>query len=71
MSAAESTCWTVIRAAAAGSPADREELARRVRNAGYRFVTLDLAGFRGSSLPGLAVLTERAPPEGQCAAGPW
>src|SRR5271166_2096254 len=29
MSASESTCWTVIRAAAAGSPADREELARR------------------------------------------
>ena len=29
MSTAESTCWTVIRAAAAGSPADREELARR------------------------------------------
>jgi RNA polymerase sigma-70 factor (ECF subfamily) len=25
----ESTCWTIIRAAAAGSPADREELARR------------------------------------------
>src|SRR4051812_46535185 len=25
----ESTCWTVIRAAAAGSPADREQLARR------------------------------------------
>jgi DNA-directed RNA polymerase specialized sigma24 family protein len=25
----ESTCWTVIRAAAAGSPADREELAHR------------------------------------------
>jgi RNA polymerase sigma-70 factor (ECF subfamily) len=25
----ESTCWTVIRAAAAGNPADREELARR------------------------------------------
>jgi RNA polymerase sigma-70 factor (ECF subfamily) len=25
----ESTCWTVIRAAAAGSPADRDELARR------------------------------------------
>lgn len=25
----ESTCWTVIRAAAAGSPADRQELARR------------------------------------------
>jgi DNA-directed RNA polymerase specialized sigma24 family protein len=29
MSTPESTCWTVIRAAAAGSPADREELARR------------------------------------------
>lgn len=28
MSTQESTCWTVIRAAAAGSPADREELAR-------------------------------------------
>jgi RNA polymerase sigma-70 factor (ECF subfamily) len=25
----ESTCWTVIRAAAAGSPSDRDELARR------------------------------------------
>jgi hypothetical protein len=29
MSTAESTCWTVIRAAAAGSAADRDELARR------------------------------------------
>lgn len=29
MSTSESTCWTVIRAAAAGSSADREELARR------------------------------------------
>ncbi len=29
MPASESTCWTIIRAAAAGSPADREELARR------------------------------------------
>jgi DNA-directed RNA polymerase specialized sigma24 family protein len=29
MAISESTCWTVIRAAAAGSPADREELARR------------------------------------------
>ncbi len=29
MPAPESTCWTVIRAAAAGSPGDREELARR------------------------------------------
>ena len=29
MSTQESTCWTVIRAAAAGSPAERAELARR------------------------------------------
>jgi RNA polymerase sigma-70 factor (ECF subfamily) len=29
MSTSESTCWTVVRAAAAGSPADREELAQR------------------------------------------
>src|SRR5215471_2761171 len=29
MPSPESTCWTVIRAAAAGSPTDREELARR------------------------------------------
>jgi DNA-directed RNA polymerase specialized sigma24 family protein len=27
MSTSESTCWTIIRAAAAGSPGDREELA--------------------------------------------
>jgi len=29
MSTSESTCWTIIRAAAAGSATDREELARR------------------------------------------
>jgi RNA polymerase sigma-70 factor (ECF subfamily) len=29
MPTSDSTCWTVIRAAAAGSPTDREELARR------------------------------------------
>jgi DNA-directed RNA polymerase specialized sigma24 family protein len=29
MPSTESTCWTMIRAAAAGNPADREELARR------------------------------------------
>src|SRR5215472_14424140 len=29
MSTPESTCWTVIRAAAVGSPAERAELARR------------------------------------------
>jgi hypothetical protein len=29
MAASESTCWTVIRAGSAGSPADRDELGRR------------------------------------------
>src|SRR5262245_28084882 len=29
MTLSESTCWNVVRAAAAGSPADRDELARR------------------------------------------
>src|SRR5262249_23588603 len=29
MSTSESTCWTVVRAAAAGSPADRDEVGRR------------------------------------------
>jgi RNA polymerase sigma-70 factor (ECF subfamily) len=29
MSTSDSTCWTVIRAAAAGSPSEREEMARR------------------------------------------
>ena len=29
MSTSGSTCWTIIRAAAAGSSSDREELARR------------------------------------------
>ncbi len=29
MSTSESTCWTIIRAAAAVNPADREEMARR------------------------------------------
>ena len=47
MSAQESTCWTVIRAAAAGSPADREELARRYL--GIVRAYLD-ARWRGSAL---------------------
>src|SRR5215472_9118321 len=43
----ESTCWTVIRAAAAGSAADREELARRYLGV----VRAYLAGrWRGSDL---------------------
>ena len=43
----ESTCWTVIRAAAAGSAADREELARRYLGV----VRAYLAGrWRGSAL---------------------
>ena len=47
MPPSESTCWTVIRAAAAGSPADREELARRYLGV----VCADLgARWRGSAL---------------------
>ncbi len=47
MSTAESTCWTVIRAAAAGSPADREELARRYLGAVRAYLS---ARWRGSAL---------------------
>lgn len=43
----ESTCWTVIRAAAAGSPADREELARRYLEVVRAYLG---ARWRGSSL---------------------
>lgn len=43
----ESTCWSIIRAAAAGSPADREELARRYL--GVVRAYLD-ARWRGSAL---------------------
>lgn len=49
MSIAESTCWTVIRAAAAGSSADRDELARRY----FEVVRAYLAArWRGSPLRG-------------------
>jgi uncharacterized protein len=34
----------------------RDELVRGVRGAGYRFVTLDLSGFRGGSLRELPVI---------------
>jgi RNA polymerase sigma-70 factor (ECF subfamily) len=47
MSASESTCWTVIRAAAAGSPSDREELARRYLGAVRAYLS---ARWRGSAL---------------------
>jgi DNA-directed RNA polymerase specialized sigma24 family protein len=43
----ESTCWTVIRAAAAGSPADREELARRYLGVGRAYLA---ARWRDSAL---------------------
>jgi len=43
----ESTCWTVIRAAAAGSPTDREELARRYVNVVRAYLS---ARWRGSPL---------------------
>jgi RNA polymerase sigma-70 factor (ECF subfamily) len=47
MSTQESTCWTVIRAAAAGSPADREELARRYLDVIRAYLA---ARWRGSPL---------------------
>jgi DNA-directed RNA polymerase specialized sigma24 family protein len=47
MSTPESTCWTVIRAAAAGSPADREELARRYLGAVRAYLS---TRWRGSAL---------------------
>jgi RNA polymerase sigma-70 factor (ECF subfamily) len=43
----ESTCWTVIRAAAAGSAGDREELARRYLGVVRTYVA---ARWRGSTL---------------------
>jgi RNA polymerase sigma-70 factor (ECF subfamily) len=47
MSTSESTCWTVIRAAAAGSPADREELAARYLGVVRAYLG---ARWRGSTL---------------------
>lgn len=49
MPASESTCWTVIRAAAAGSPAEREELARRYVGIVRAYLA---ARWRSSSLRG-------------------
>ena len=43
----ESTCWTMIRAAAAGDPAEREELARRYLGVVRAYLA---ARWRGSSL---------------------
>ena len=45
----DSTCWTVIRAAAAGSPADREELARRYLGVVRAYLA---ARWRGSAVLG-------------------
>jgi RNA polymerase sigma-70 factor (ECF subfamily) len=47
MPASESTCWTVIRAAAAGSAGDREELARRYLGVVRAYLA---ARWRGSAL---------------------
>jgi RNA polymerase sigma-70 factor (ECF subfamily) len=47
MPPSESTCWTVIRGAAAGSPADREELARRYLGVVRAYLG---ARWRGSAL---------------------
>jgi RNA polymerase sigma factor (sigma-70 family) len=47
MPASESTCWTVIRAAAAGSPVDRDELARRYLEVVRAYLA---ARWRGSEL---------------------
>src|SRR5947208_4049528 len=47
MRASESTCWTVIRGAAAGSPSDREELARRYLGTVRAYLS---ARWRGSAL---------------------
>jgi RNA polymerase sigma-70 factor (ECF subfamily) len=47
MAGAESTCWTMIRAAAAGSPADREGLAQRYLGVVRAYLA---ARWRGSPL---------------------
>lgn len=47
MQPSESTCWTVIRAAAAGSHTDREELARRYLGVVQAYL---VARWRGSAL---------------------
>src|SRR5947209_7390013 len=47
MSTPESTCWTVIRAAAAGCPDDRDELARRYLGVVRAYLA---ARWRGSAL---------------------
>src|SRR5882724_4526442 len=47
MTTSESTCWTIIRAAAAGSPASREEMARRYLGVVRAYLA---ARWRGSAL---------------------
>jgi RNA polymerase sigma-70 factor (ECF subfamily) len=47
MSTSESTCWTMIRAAAAGGSSDRDELARHYLGAVHAYLS---ARWRGSAL---------------------
>jgi RNA polymerase sigma-70 factor (ECF subfamily) len=47
MPTSETTCWTIIRAAAAGSPSDREEVARRYLGVVRAYLA---ARWRGSAL---------------------
>ncbi len=47
MATSESTCWTIIRAGAAGSPADRDELGRRYMGLVQAYLS---ARWRGSTL---------------------
>ena len=56
MPTSESTCWTMIRAAATGSPAEREELARRHLGIVHSYLA---ARWRGTTL--CAEAEERGP----------
>jgi hypothetical protein len=47
MSTSESTCWTVLRAAAAGSPADREQVARHE----FKAALLEVVAFHHPGSP--------------------
>jgi hypothetical protein len=61
MSASESTCWTVIRAAAAGSSKDRDELARRYLSVVRAYLS---ARWRGSALRGGKIARANGIPDG-------
>ena len=57
-----SRAWRMraTRGSAAAAPAVRDDLARRFREFGFRFVTLDLEGFRSGSLNDLVGLEVKA-----------